>query len=226
MFNNRSTFSVKTTMSSDIRNPLHITFSDSTIQRNTLTDQNILMYFCNTANPFYDRTSSNQYLIMQGIKDPTSMETCLKAVNGIQYILWYSLPPLFVILKFKRTCINKISPLAYFYIINGVIHQAPDMQSVIQSRFLESIAPLRNAFDDLCKCSRFNTAQGYFWELKNKSNKHFKKVVKTEEKQEPVEQRSTYFQKKRISMIIDQLFEQMPVDDALARETSDEKKQE
>lgn len=63
-----------------------------------------------------------------------------------------------------------VSPIAYYYVINGSVHQAPDMYSLVQSRLLGALEPLRNAFGEVTNYSRYNTAKGYYWEFKNKPN--------------------------------------------------------
>lgn len=83
-----------------------------------------------------------------------------------------------------------VTPLAYYYIINGVVYQSPDALTFIQSRLLGSVEPLKKAFDEVVKYSRFflfcfphlsyvlryNVAKGYNWEFKNKAHTTDEKV--------------------------------------------------
>uniref|UniRef100_A0A1I7TFJ8 Mediator of RNA polymerase II transcription subunit 6 n=1 Tax=Caenorhabditis tropicalis TaxID=1561998 RepID=A0A1I7TFJ8_9PELO len=205
------------------RNPLHLTFCNSKVAASEINMSNVLNYFCNPENPFYDLNSVNYLIKAHNIKTLPEKDL-LRGMAGIQYILWYSRGTFHVIMKLKRNRTGEVNPLSYYYVIDGVIQQAPDMFSIIQSRLLGSLEPLRNAFGELCNCSRFTIAQGYFWEFKNKKDK--KKVVKKEEKHESdevQEQRSTPFQKINTQTIFRQLVKEMPVDDALERAIEDER---
>ena len=82
-------------------NPLYLSFRNPQWPANQIYKENALEYFCNQANTFYEMNSCNQQIIMQGIKNRT-VEECLRNMQGIQYVLWYSQPPLFIICKQRR----------------------------------------------------------------------------------------------------------------------------
>ncbi|CAI2353252.1 unnamed protein product [Caenorhabditis sp. 36 PRJEB53466] len=202
-------------------NPLHVSFRNPQWPPNFINKDNVLDYFCNQANAFYEMNSCNQQIRMQNITNRT-VEECLRTMQGIQYVLWYSQPPLFIICKQRRNNITNVSPISYFYVINGSVHQAPDMFSLIQSRLLGALEPLRNAFQEVTNYSRYNTAKGYYWEFKGKSNVKKREEDKKEDEEEKPEERSTNFQKTRTLMLLNQLFEEMPQDEALEKEEEEE----
>ncbi|CAD6196095.1 unnamed protein product [Caenorhabditis auriculariae] len=197
-------------------NSLHMSFRNPNFPPNFINAENVLEYFCNPANTFYDMASCNQQIKMQNINRP--VEECLLNMPGIQYVLWSSQPPLFVICKQRRNNTQNVTPLAYYYVINGLIHQAPDMHSLVQSRLLGAMEPLKDAFETVLNYARYNAAKGYYWEFRSgkhplRNNRDEPKVQKEEEK--PLEARSTNFQQTRTAMLIQQLFAEMPADSAL-----------
>ncbi|GMT09023.1 hypothetical protein PFISCL1PPCAC_320 [Pristionchus fissidentatus] len=150
-------------------NPLHTTFKNPNFPANFINEHNVLDYFCNPDNIFYDMRSCNQIIRMQQIDRP--LEECLQTMQGDQYVLYNAKPPLYVILKQKRTINNSdnyVTPLAYYYVINGTVYQSPDAFSLIQSRLLGVVDPLRSAFDTMLRFSRFNVAKGYSWQFDTK----------------------------------------------------------
>ncbi|KIH56957.1 hypothetical protein ANCDUO_12857 [Ancylostoma duodenale] len=59
-------------------NPLHITFKNPNWPANFITPENVLEYFCNSDNAFYDKSSCNENVRMQNISRP--LEECLLLV--------------------------------------------------------------------------------------------------------------------------------------------------
>ena len=58
-------------------------------------------------------------------------------LTGLEYMLLHVQDPiLYVIRKQHRHSATVITPLADFYIIAGVVYQAPDLGSVINSRIV------------------------------------------------------------------------------------------
>ncbi|ULT90460.1 hypothetical protein L3Y34_008654 [Caenorhabditis briggsae] len=185
---------------------------------NFINRDNVLDYFCNQGNVFYEMNSCNQQIKMQNITN-RSVDECLRNMQGIQYVLWYSQPPLYIVCKQRRNNATNVSPIAYYYVINGSVHQAPDMHTLVQSRLLGALEPLRNAFGEVTNYSRYNTAKGYYWEFKNKPSmkKKEEEKLKKEEDERKLEERSTNFQKARTMMLLNQLFTEMPADEALEK---------
>ncbi|CAI4225079.1 unnamed protein product [Auanema sp. JU1783] len=193
--------------SSTTAGPLYMSYKSSTWPPNYICPDNALEYFCNTANCFYDASSCNQQLRMQNISRP--LDECLADMIGIQYVLWSAQPPLYIICKHRRNSPQNVTPLAYYYIINGVISLCPDLLSFVQTRLLGSIDPLKRAFDEVIQYSKYNVAKGYYWEFKNK-------VAESEEKEEEkaLQARSSHFQQTRTSMLMKNLLEMFPHIDA------------
>lgn len=133
----------------------------------------------------------------------------LRDLIGDQYILWYSSPPLHIICKQRRTDSNTVSPLAYYYVINGNVHQAPDMYSTIQSRLLGCLGSLQSAFSEMSNLSRYNAAQGYYWDLEHQPCIEETEEKQKEEKSEALVERSNHFQKTRTNTIMNQLFDEI-----------------
>lgn len=58
-------------------------------------------------------------------------------MTGVEYILLHVQEPiLYVIRKQHRHNSNQVTPLADYYIIAGIIYQAPDLASVLNSRLV------------------------------------------------------------------------------------------
>ncbi|KJH53687.1 MED6 mediator sub complex component [Dictyocaulus viviparus] len=193
-------------------NPLHITFKNPNWPANFITPENALEYFCNSDNAFYDKSSCNENVRMQNISRP--LEECLLSMTGVQYVLWSAQPPLYVICKHRRNNMQNVTPLAYYYIINGTVYQAPDVYTFVQSRLLGAVEPLKNAFDHVIQYSRYNVAKGYYWQFDKKSAA--KKEEEKSEEEKPLQARSTHFQKTRTHMLMQNLFEMFPAGNALA----------
>lgn len=187
-------------------NPLHITFKNPNWPANFITTENALEYFCNSDNAFYDKSSCNENVRMQNISRP--LEECLLSMTGIQYVLWSAQPPLYVICKHRRNNMQNVTPLAYYYIINGTVYQAPDVYNFVQSRLLGAVEPLKNAFDHVIQYSRYNVAKGYYWQFEKKPT--MKREDEKSEEEKPLQARSTHFQKTRTHMLMQNLFEMFP----------------
>jgi hypothetical protein len=108
-----------------------------------LNAETALDYF--SLSQFYDRACNNELVKMQRL-DPALMST----MEGIEYSLVSpSSPNLFRITKAKRLISPQpsVTLLAVYYIINGVVYQAPSAHAVLSSRVLQSLHYMRNAFD-------------------------------------------------------------------------------
>ncbi|ETN80858.1 MED6 mediator sub complex component [Necator americanus] len=218
-------------------NPLHITFKNPNWPANFITPENVLEYFCNSDNAFYDKSSCNENVRMQNISRPLeecllqvfsfvlffasffqlvslALSSCSSSMTGIQYVLWSAQPPLYVICKHRRNNMQNVTPLAYYYIINGTVYQAPDVYTFVQSRLLGAVEPLKNAFDQVIQYSRYNVAKGYYWQFDKKPAT--KKDEEKSEEEKPLQARSTHFQKTRTHMLMQNLFEIFPAGTPLA----------
>ncbi|KAK6051276.1 hypothetical protein COOONC_11219 [Cooperia oncophora] len=147
-------------------NPLHITFKNPNWPANFITPENVLEYFCNSDNAFYDKASCNENVRMQNISRP--LEECLLSMTGIQYVLWSAQPPLYVICKHRRN----------------------NMQNDIMLRRVTTGSSTRSLLS--------------------------KKEDEKSEEEQPLQARSTHFQKTRTHMLMQNLFEMFPAGNAVA----------
>lgn len=61
-------------------------------------------------------------------------------MSGLEYALLHVQEPiLYVIRKQHRHSPQQVTPLAEYYIIAGIVYQAPDLGSVLNSRLVSSI---------------------------------------------------------------------------------------
>lgn len=88
----------------------------------------------------------------------------LEKMKGIEYILLHSKEPiLYVIRKQQRHSPTYVVPLANYYIIAGVIYQAPDLKSIVESKLLTTIYSLQSAFEECFNYARFHPSIDYTW---------------------------------------------------------------
>ncbi len=58
--------------------------------------------------------------------------------------------------------------MAYYYIINGIVRQAPDFSTLVNSRLHTLIAGLNKTIQTLAPCARYHPSDGsYSWEDPN-----------------------------------------------------------
>jgi mediator of RNA polymerase II transcription subunit 6 len=84
---------------------------------------------------------------------------------GYEYQLFLSKPPLYVVRKVKRTSAKDVTPLSYYYVLHGVVYQAPDLMSVLSSRLQTASHYLSESLDMSFAHYRYNPAKGYFWDF-------------------------------------------------------------
>jgi len=137
-----------------------------------------------------------------------SMEQ-LNNMTGLEYILLHVQEPiLFVIRKQHRHSSTQVTPLADYYIIAGVVYQAPDLSSVVNSRLLNSINHLQSAFNECLSYTRYHPSKGYSWEFKDKDAVDQKVVDKKKEKKE---EPSSIFQRQRVDMLLMEVSRKFPL---------------
>lgn len=184
---------------------LHQSYKNPNFAGNLLNSDNILDYFCDPANIFYDQSSCNQQVKMQNLNRP--LNECLQSMNGIQYTLVGANPPLFVIMKQRRNSPTNVTPLCYYYIINGTVYQCPDLYTFVQSKLIGIVHPLRQALETARQFSRYNVAKGYYWQFKEDEKDKGDEV----EEESPLTARSTFYQRTRTALIIHDLFKKYPL---------------
>ncbi|XP_014281926.1 mediator of RNA polymerase II transcription subunit 6 [Halyomorpha halys] len=179
-------------------NPLGVSWHDSAWIP-ILSPANIMDYFSERSNPFYDRTCNNEMIKMQRL----SLDQ-LTNMTGVEYALLHVQEPiLYVIRKQQRYSPQQTTPLADYYIIAGKVYQAPDLGSVLNSRILSSVHHLQSAFEEASSYSRYHPSKGYFWELKVSD----KPTKKENVKEEP----SSLFQRQRVDMLLLELTKKFPL---------------
>lgn len=166
-----------------------------------LNAENILDYFCQRSNTFYDKTCNNEHVKMQRL-DPGQM----LYMTGIEYTLIHAQDPiLYVIRKQMRISATQVTPLAFYYILAGYVYQCPDVGSLINSRLLSTIHKVQSAFADAQSYSRYNPSKGYWWEFKD-SPKDSKKEKRPNKALEP----ATVFQRQRVDLLLSEFALKFP----------------
>lgn len=179
-----------------VENPLSISWHDSTWIP-LLNTNNVMDYFSERTNPFYDRTCNNESLKMQRLGAEH-----LGNMVGLEYCLLHVQEPiLYVIRKQHRHSPSQVTPLADYYILAGVVYQAPDLSSVIGSRMLTMVHHLQSAFDEASSYSHYHPSKGYWWEFKDNEKKE-----KTKTKEEP----GSAFQRRRVDILLSELAKKFP----------------
>ncbi|XP_046971571.1 mediator of RNA polymerase II transcription subunit 6 [Vanessa cardui] len=189
-------------------NPLGLSWHDSSWIP-SLNPSNIMDYFSERSNPFFDRTCNNEVVKMQRL----SMDQ-LQNMTGLEYILLHVQEPiLYVIRKQHRHSPVQTIPLADYYIIAGIVYQAPDLASVLNSRLLSAVHHLQCSFEETMTYSKYHPSKGYWWDFKANKSGPFNmgqsapKEVTTAPKEEP----STLFQRQRVDMLLAELVRQFPL---------------
>ncbi|XP_019663078.1 mediator of RNA polymerase II transcription subunit 6 isoform X3 [Ailuropoda melanoleuca] len=99
----------------------------------------------------------------------------------------------------------QVIPLADYYIIAGVIYQAPDLGSVINSRVLTAVHGIQSAFDEAMSYCRYHPSKGYWWHFKDHEEQD-KVKPKAKRKEEP----SSIFQRQRVDALLLDLRQKFP----------------
>ena len=190
-------------------NPLYVSWCDS-IWIPVLNQSKVMDYFTERTNSFYDWTCNNEVLKMQKLG---VLDAQLTSMQGTEYCLLHVQEPiLYVIRKQQRHSPTQVTPVSDYYIIAGVIYQAPDLGSVLNSRILTGVSHLQKAFEEAREYARYHPSRGYWWDFgKDKEKEEREKKEKAKEgakkkKEEP----SSLFQRRRVDMLLGQLAAQYP----------------
>uniref|UniRef100_A0A8C5PK87 Mediator of RNA polymerase II transcription subunit 6 n=1 Tax=Leptobrachium leishanense TaxID=445787 RepID=A0A8C5PK87_9ANUR len=166
-----------------------------------LNSGTVLDYFSERSNPFYDRTCNNEVVKMQRL----TLDH-LNQMVGVEYILLHAQEPiLFIIRKQQRQSPTQVIPFADYYIIAGVIYQAPDLGSVINSRALTAVHGIQSAFDEAMSYCRYHPSKGYWWHFKDQEERD-KAKPKAKKKVEA----SSHFQRQRVDALLLELMQKFP----------------
>jgi mediator of RNA polymerase II transcription subunit 6 len=174
-----------------------------------LNPTNILDYFSERSNPFYERTCNNEIIKMQRV-DPEQM----KNMVGLEFILLHCQEPiLYVVRKQHRHSPTEVTPLADYYILAGTVYQAPDVNTVITSRILTGVHHLLSAFDEVHSYMRYHPTKGYSWDFgkDNQADKEKEQEkLKEKNKEKAKEDHSSIFQKRRVDLLLGELTKAYP----------------
>jgi len=172
-----------------------------------LNKDNVLDYFSERSNPFYNRTCNNETIKMQRL----SLQH-LENMVGLEYILLHHQDPvLFVIRKQHRQSPKQVTTLADYYIIAGTVYQAPDLGSVINSRLMTTLHHMESAFTKTLERATYHPAKGYSWNFKDKEQQQNttssnNNKPKKKKKEEP----ASAFQYSRVDGILSGLIQKFP----------------
>ena len=60
-------------------------------------------------------------------------------------------PILYIVRKQQRHSPTQVTPISDYYIVAGIVYQAPDLGSVVNSRLLSTVTHLQSAFEEAGK---------------------------------------------------------------------------
>ncbi|KAG1667341.1 Mediator of RNA polymerase II transcription subunit 6 [Nymphon striatum] len=145
---------------------------------------------------------------------------------GVEYVLLHTQEPiLYVVRKQHRHSPTQVIPLADYYIIAGVVYQAPDLGSVVNSRVLSAVYHIQTAFDTVSSAARYFPSKGYWWEFKDQESadisqgpyealsKHCDLILDADQKpkqKEKKEEPSSAFQRHRVDVLLADLARKFP----------------
>ena len=156
-----------------------------------LTSHNVLEYFCQRSNPFYDKTCNNEMAKMQRLNASQLMQ-----MKGIEFILLHVEEPseLMIIRKQERHSPSHTVPLANYYVLQGTIYQAPDLHNLLNSRLAGTLFHLQEALDQTLEMSRYDPNKGHYWSFDTTEKSEEEKL-----RNEPCSQ----FQKESVDNLMD-----------------------
>ena len=124
-------------------------------------------------------------------------------------------PILYVIRKQKRLSPTHVFPLADYYILAGIVYQAPDLQSILNSRLMTGLHHLSSAFDETLKYMRYHPTKGYSWNFNEKetTTPSAQKDKEKEKEKEKTTTRTNFgsnFQRRRVDLLLSELAKKFP----------------
>lgn len=192
-----------TTTDKVAENPLHISWHDSAWIP-VLNRGNVLKYFSERSNSFYDSTCNNEIIKMQGL----SLEH-LANMTGVEYALLHAQEPiLYIIRKQQRHSPTHVTSIADYYIIAGVVYQAPDVKSVVNSRMTSTLHHIETAFSEAISYSRYHPSKGYWWQFTEDKAEEKRNVSKKRKKKK--EDPGSIFQCRRVDQLLADLSMKFP----------------
>eukprot|EP00308_Calcidiscus_leptoporus_P017618 CAMPEP_0119374920 /NCGR_PEP_ID=MMETSP1334-20130426/33421_1 /TAXON_ID=127549 /ORGANISM="Calcidiscus leptoporus, Strain RCC1130" /LENGTH=186 /DNA_ID=CAMNT_0007393119 /DNA_START=51 /DNA_END=611 /DNA_ORIENTATION=- len=119
----------------------------------------VLDYFSHSQ--FYDKTCINEFVKMQRGLSAAEMEATMAKMTGFEYVLHAAhevkasghnpAHSLYVILRQRRAVKPKgppeLTPVCYYYVLDGVAYEVPSVQEVLKERLMRIGWLLDGAFD-------------------------------------------------------------------------------
>lgn len=136
-------------------------------------------------------------------------------MTGIEYIVLHAQDPiLYVIRKQNRHSPGPSGavPITDYYIIAGYVYQAPDLNSVINSRLMTAVHHLQSAFDETLTYMRYHPTRGYSWEFgKDHGDREKKEAANGDKsKDKPKEDATSNFQRRKVDLLLPELMKKFP----------------
>lgn len=187
-------------------NPLVLSWHD-TAWLPALDPTNVMDYFSERSNPFYDRTCNNEIVKMQRLSPDQ-----LTHMTGLEYVLLHAQDPiLYVVRKQHRHSPTQVTPLADYYVLAGVVYQAPDLGSVLNSRLLGAAHSLQGALHEAMGYSKYHPSRGYWWQFKDTpAATPATTAPATSSSSAPSNTGASLFQRRRVDMLLAELAAKFP----------------
>ncbi|CAH8833083.1 unnamed protein product [Trichobilharzia szidati] len=183
-----------------------------------LCSANVLDYFCDLSNPFYDRQCNNEVIRMQRLHPEQ-----LLCMTGVEFYLHHAQEPiLFIIRKQQRLSPTQVTPLSYYYVINGTVLQAPDLSTLLNSRLMTTVVGLKKVIQMLLPCARYHPSDGsYSWDDPNvllgcntESDQAYSKPQSTLRAEKELSKPATLFQVQRTDALLAEWMNRFPAPSA------------
>ena len=167
-----------------------------------INEFNVLDYFCNRQNPFYDSSNCINEILKSQRREGNQIN--VTHLCGFEYKLTYCQPPImYIISKMENG-----KTLASYHIIAGKVRQAPDLASVITSRLTSTIHHLKNAYTSILDKSNYHPSVGYWWNHEQDVGKN-KKL----EREKEDDLLANNFQKDSTALILEGLFRKVQMNE-------------
>ncbi|XP_052767797.1 mediator of RNA polymerase II transcription subunit 6-like [Mya arenaria] len=187
-------------MTAEKESTLNLTWHD-TAWIPVLNPGNILDYFSERSNPFYDRQCNNEIIKMQRLNHDQ-----LQQMTGVEYVVVHVQEPiLYIIRKQFRHSPTQVIPQTDYYIIGGVVYQAPDLHTFINSRLTNTIFNIQSAFEEAKSFSRYHPSKGYWWDFNQQES-----AEKSEGKKKREKEPGSMFQRQRVDLLLGELAKKFP----------------